>query len=131
MVEELLAKVEHEVLGWAGVFKTRDENGPGGIGVTGYRYGGPGTGGPQIGHVHDAGHADFRFPRKVRDELVRSGRAIAHPAFPESRTTASYQIRSERGLPGAMALFRLSYERVRESAGRKASLARQQRRALL
>ena len=81
-----LVSIEREVLGWPRVFKKRDEVGPGGGGVTGYRYGEPRTGGPQIGHVHDDGHADFRFPREVRDELIRSGRAIPHPAFPRSRT---------------------------------------------
>ena len=131
MREELLATLEREVSGWPGVFEKRDENGPGGIGVTGYRYGDPETGGPQIGHVHDDGHADFRFPREVRDELIRSGRAIVHPAFPDSRTTVSYEIQSEVDLPGAIELFRLAYERVKESVGRKSSLARQQRKGRL
>jgi hypothetical protein len=81
MDDEPLAQVEREILGWDGVFKKRDEDGPGGIGVTGYRYGDPETGRPQIGHVHDDGHADFRFPREVRDELIRTGRAIPIPPF--------------------------------------------------
>jgi hypothetical protein len=97
-----LVSIEREVLGWPGVFKKRDEDGPGGIGVTGYRYGElqKETGGPQLGHVHDDGHADFQFPREVQDELIRSGRAIPHPAFPRSRTTASYQIRTPEDVPG-------------------------------
>lgn len=107
MNDELLESIEREVIGWPGVWKKRDENGPGGVGVTGYRYGRR-----QIGHVHDDGHADFRFPREVRDELIRSGRAIPHPAFPNSRTTASYRIRSVEDLPGAIELFRKNYERV-------------------
>lgn len=106
-MEGLLAQIEREVLGWDGVWKKRDEDGPGGVGVTGYR-----LGRKQIGHVHDDGHADFRFPREVRDGLIRSGRAIAHPAFPDSRTTASYQIRSAEDLPGAVELFRMSYDRL-------------------
>ena len=81
MNNELWAQVEREVLGWPGVFKKRDENGPGGIGVTGYRYGDPETGGPQIGHIHDDGHADFRFPREVRNELTRSGKRLLTPRF--------------------------------------------------
>jgi hypothetical protein len=117
---ELLATVEREVLEWPGVFLKRDENGPGGIGVTGYRYGDPETGGPQIGHIHDDGHADFRFPRELRDALLRSGRAIAHPAFPSSRTTASYRIRSAQDVPKALELFRINYERLKESAAAKA-----------
>ncbi len=112
MKNELLAMVEREVLGWPEVFKKRDENGPGGIGVTGYRYGDPETGGPQIGHVHN----DFRFPREVRDELIRSGWAIAHPAFPDSRTTASYRIRSVEDVPGAVELFRMNYDARRKTS---------------
>ena len=119
MNDELLVQVEREVLGWPGVFKKRDEDGPVGISVTGYRYGDPETGGPQIGHVHDDGHADFSFPREVRDELIRSGQAIAHPAFPNSRTTASYQIRSKEDVPKALELFRMNYERLRAREGRR------------
>ena len=114
-----LALIEREVLGWDGVFKKRDEDGPGGIGVTGYRYGDHELGGPQIGHVHDDGHADFRFPREVRDELIRTGRATPHPAFPNSRTTASYQIRNTEDVEGALELFRMNYERRKEQAARK------------
>ena len=110
MNKELLKLIEHEVLGWPGVVKKRDEDGPGGIGVTGYR-----LGRSQIGHVHDDGHADFRFPKEVRDGLILSGRAVLHPAFPDSRTTASYRIRAPEDVPGALELFRLSYERIRES----------------
>lgn len=46
-----LVSIEREVLGWSGVFKKRYEDGPGGLVVTGYRYGELQTGGPQIGHV--------------------------------------------------------------------------------
>lgn len=118
MNDELLARVEREVLGWPGVFETRDEDGPGGLPVTGYRFGRK-----QIGHVHHGGAAgflaDFRFPREVRDELIESGRAIPHPAFPDSRTTASYRIRSAQDVAGVLELFRMSYERLRESAERR------------
>jgi hypothetical protein len=120
MNDELLAQVEREVLGWDGVFKKRDEDGPGGVGVTGYRYGDLETGGPQIGHVHDDGHANFSFPRKVRDELIRSGQAIPHLAFPNSRTTASYPIRIPEDVPGALELLRMNYEWLKESAERRA-----------
>ena len=111
---ELLASIDREALSWPGVRRKRDEDGPGGIGVTGYR-----LGRSRIGHVHDDGHADFRFPREVRDELLRSGRAIAHPAFPNSRTTVTYRIRSAEDLPGVLNLFRMSYERAGEAAERR------------
>lgn len=116
MNEELLGQIEREVLEWPGVWKKRDEDGPGGVGVTGYR-----LGRRQIGHVHDDGHADFRFPREVRDGLIRSGQAIAHPAFPDSRTTASYQLRSAEDVPGAVELFRMGYERVKDAGRGKVS----------
>jgi len=123
MNDELLARVEREVLGWPGVFKKRDEDGVGGIGVTGYRYGeDPEVGGPQIGHVHDNDHADFRFPGEVRDELIDSGRVIAHPAFPNSRTTVSYRIRGAEDVPKVLELFRMNYERLKEAAEQKAEL---------
>ena len=117
MREESLARVEREVLGWSGVWSTRDEDGPGGVGVTVYRFGRK-----QIGHIHDDGHADFRFPREVRDELILSGRAIAHPAFPNSRTTASYLIQEPEDVGGAIQLFRLGYERVVARDARAADL---------
>jgi len=51
--------------------------------------------------------------------LIWSGRAIHHPAFPNSRTTASYQIRTPEDVPGAIELFRMSYERVKAVAERR------------
>ncbi len=39
MNKELLKLIEQKVLRWPGVSKKTDENGPGGIGVTGYRLG--------------------------------------------------------------------------------------------
>ncbi len=112
MSEELLERIEREVLSWPGVWKKRDEDGPGGVGVTGYR-----LRRLQIGHVHDDGHADFSFPRKVRDEVIGAGRASAHPAFPNSRTTASYRIGSSEDVAGALELFRMNYERRKERNG--------------
>ena len=75
MKYEQLEIVEREVLELSGVWEKREENGRGGIGVTGYRFGRR-----QIGHAHDEGNATFRFPREVRDELNRSGRGITRPA---------------------------------------------------
>jgi hypothetical protein len=116
MNEELLTTVEREVLRWDGVFKKRDENGPDRTGVTGYRYGDPESGGPEIGHVHDDGHTDFSFSEEVRDELIRSGQAIHHPAFPDSRTMVSYRIQSPEDLPKVLELFRTNYDLAKAGA---------------
>jgi hypothetical protein len=67
----------------------------------------------QIGHIHD----DFRFPREVRDELIRTGRAIPHHAIPKSRTTASYCIQSAEDVAGALELFRMNYVRKKQRSG--------------
>ena len=44
--------------------------------------------------------------------MIRSGRTIPHPAFPESRTDASYQVRSTEDVPGVVELFKINYERA-------------------
>ena len=123
MNDELLASIEREVLGWPGVSKEAGGGGPGQAGfwvppATVYRFGRR-----RLGHVHhgDGGLADFSFPREVRNELIRSGRAIPHPAFPESRTSASYRVRSREDVPGAVELFRINYDRAKGAAERRGS----------
>jgi hypothetical protein len=106
MNDRLLAQIEREVLGWPGVSK---ETGGGGRGRNGF-WVPPATifrfGRRHLGHVHhnEDGLADFSFPKEVREGLIRSGRAIPHPAFPESRTDASYQVRAPKTCPGRGAL---------------------------
>ncbi len=114
MNSKLSAQIEREVLGWPGVSKETGGGGPGQGGfwvppATVYRFGRR-----QIGHVHhnEEGLADFSFPKEVREELIRSGRAIPHPAFPDNQTVASYQVRSAEDVPGAVQLFRINYERA-------------------
>jgi hypothetical protein len=112
--DRLRAQIDREVLSWPGVSK---ETGGGGRGRNGfwvppatiYRFGRR-----QLGHVHhdEGGLADFSFPREVREDLIRSGRAIPHPAFPDSRTVASYRVRGTEDLPGVVDLFRINYERA-------------------
>ena len=99
MTDGLLAQIEREVLGWPGVSK---ETGGGGRGRNGF------------GHVHhnEEGLADFSFPKEVREGLIRSGRVVPHPAFPDSLTDASYQVRSTEDVPGVVELFKINYERA-------------------
>lgn len=123
MKERLLQQIEREVSSWPGVTTETGGGGPGKNGfwvppATIYRFGRR-----HLGHVHhDAdGLADFSFPREVRDGLIRSGRAIAHPAFPDSRTDVSHEVKSEEDLPEVIALFHMSYERAKTREARHAA----------
>jgi hypothetical protein len=55
--------------------------------------------------------------------LIRSERTIAHPAFPDSRTTASYRSLSAQGVPKALELFRMNYKGLKDSGAAKAKTA--------
>ncbi len=112
MDEELLDAIEREVLGWPGVWKKRNENGIGGVGVTGYGYGRR-----QIGHIHHDGVADLQFPRALHGELISSGRAEPHRGG--FAAVVSYRIRTPEDVPGAVELFRVNYERVKAAAAAK------------
>jgi hypothetical protein len=101
--------------GWPGVALERKEQGPGGIGVTVYR-----LGRAQIAHVHGDGQADCLVPPGVREEWLRAGRAVPHPAFPDERTAATVQIRGSADVPAALGLFHLNYGRLREAVARPA-----------
>ena len=117
MNEELLTMVEREVLGWPGVSK---ETGGGGLGQGGfwvppatvYRFGRR-----QIGHIHTTGAADLTFPREIHDELISDGRAKPHGAGVPA--VVSYHIREPEDVPKVVELFRMSYERAKESAERR------------
>ena len=114
MKDSLLTRIEREVLGWPGVSK---ETGGGGRGRNGF-WVPPATifrfGRRHLGHVHhnEDGLADFSFPKEVREGLIRSGRVIPHPAFPDSPTDASYQVRRTEDVPGVVDLFKINYERA-------------------
>jgi len=99
MPEWMMALVE-QVSAWPGV-STRD-----------HRFGGVEflLGAREIGHVHDFGIVDIPFTVKVRNALIRSGRAERHHWLPNSGWTT---VRAEeRGMDNALKLLRLSYLRI-------------------
>ncbi len=117
MNEETLTMVEREVLSWPGVSK---ETSGGGRSRDGFRVP-PATvyrfGRRHIGHIHDTGVADITFPREIHDALISDGRAKPHPAG--FKAVVSYPIRGPEDVPGAVELFRISYERAKSAAERR------------
>ena len=93
--------VEAEVAGWQGV--TAHPHRFGGIE---YR-----LGKIELGHVHGDVLADLPFPKRLRDELVESGRASPHHVLPDSGWI-SYRISGNEGALAVIELFRMNYERV-------------------
>lgn len=114
MNDGLSAQIERGVPGWPGVSKETGGGGPG----RNRSWVPPATiygfGRRQLGHAYqnESGPANFSFPGEVRRELVRLGRAIPDPAFPDSRTDAGYQVRSTEDMPGTVDLFRINYKRA-------------------
>ncbi|CAA9540649.1 MAG: hypothetical protein AVDCRST_MAG73-1898 [uncultured Thermomicrobiales bacterium] len=94
-------RIRDEVRGWPQV-----EEAPHRFGGIEFR-----LGRRELGHLHGDRLADLPFPVRIRKELVRDGRAHPHHLLPDSGWV-SYWIRSEDDIPGAISLFRLSYDRA-------------------
>jgi hypothetical protein len=71
----------------------------------------------ELGHLHGDRIADLPFPRRIRDELVATGRARPHHVLPDSGWVTA-TIPSENVEP-VIALFRLAYDRATAAAKRR------------
>ena len=93
-------QIELTVLGWPGVE------------VVPHRFGGREfrVGRRELGHIHGDRLLDVPFPVRIREQLVREGRALPHHVLPESGWV-SFAIRSVADVPRAIELLRLNYER--------------------
>jgi len=94
-----------------------------GVELTPHRYGGTEfrLGRGEIGHLHPGGWLDVPFPRPVRDELVRAGRAQPHHVLPDSGWV-TFNARSAGDVDRAIELLRFSYDlRVEMRKGREGS----------
>ena len=100
-MESIAALIEREVLSWPNV--TAHPHRFGGVEFHVNQH--------EIGHLHDDRLADLPFPVRVRRELVADGRASPHHILPDTGWV-SYYMRSMDDLAGAIALFRLNYERL-------------------
>jgi hypothetical protein len=101
-------RIAGEVLSWEGVTAAP------------HRFGGVEfkLGKRELGHLHGDRLADLPFPRRVRDELVESGRAKPHHVLPDTGWV-SFWIESEDDVSRAVELFRLSYERALAARARQ------------
>ncbi len=97
----IAAQIRSELLSWPGVTAVR------------HRYGGVEyrLGKRELGHLHGDYLADLPFPVRVRGELVAANKAMPHHILPLSGWV-SYPIRDADAVPGAVALFRLAYDRA-------------------
>lgn len=93
--------IRREVLSWPGVEEAS------------HRFGGVEfrLGRRELGHLHGDRLADLPFPVRVREELVRAGKAQVHHVLPDSGWV-SYPIREPVDTTGAIELFRLAYDRA-------------------
>ncbi|MGA2010040.1 MAG: luciferase family protein [Solirubrobacteraceae bacterium] len=97
-------QITRTVAAWPGV-----EAGPHRFGGVEFR-----LGRRELGHLHGDRIADLPFPRRVRDELIAEGRARPHHVLPDSGWI-TVAIDGPDGVPDAIELFRLSYERARRA----------------
>jgi hypothetical protein len=73
----------------------------------------------ELGHLHGDRLADLPFPTRIAAMLVETGRAEPH-RFARGGWV-SFRIRGEEDVDAAIELFRLSYERARVAAERRAA----------
>ncbi|MGO9958593.1 MAG: luciferase family protein, partial [Solirubrobacteraceae bacterium] len=91
-----------------------------GVETAAHRFGGTEfrLGRRELGHLHGDRIADLPFTRKLRDQLIASGRARAHHVLPDSGwVTASLD--GPDGAERVIELFGLSYEGAVRAAGKR------------
>jgi hypothetical protein len=71
----------------------------------------------EIGHVHGDSLVDIPFPKKIRNELVKAGRAELHHILPESGWVTIY-LRQAADVDRAIELLRLSFDIADQRAGK-------------
>ena len=79
------------------------------------------VGNRELGHTHGGQIAHFSFPKSTWDALHAEGRIEHHPVFPDRRGPAQRRIDTDEDARDVIELFRLVYDRVVTSAGRRAA----------
>ncbi len=92
-------KIQKTVMAWEGI-----SSAPHRFGGIEFR-----LGKKEIGHLHGDYLLDIPFPKKVRDDLVGSHKALPHHIYPESGWV-SFTIKQEKDVEEAIALLKLSFD---------------------
>lgn len=108
MAEPIARLIEREVGAWPGVSVQAHQYG--GLEFRVHHH--------EIGHLHGDELADLPFPVRMREQLVREGRADAHQVLPDTGWVCR-RIASASDVDAVVALFRLNYERIIEAEQRK------------
>jgi hypothetical protein len=95
-------QITDEVTTWPGV-----EAGTGDRGAFSFK-----LGRREIGHLHGDHAAHFGFPKDIWAELIKQGRIVPHPVFPDSQGPAARRIVNEDDVRDVIALMRLNYDRL-------------------
>ena len=100
MSHAIAERIEREIASWPDVT------------VAPHRFGGREfrVGRGELGHLHGDRLADLPFPVRVREQLVREGKAEPHHILPESGWVSRH-IRGEDDVEAVIALFRMNYDR--------------------
>jgi hypothetical protein len=109
-VDDIAAAIRNEVGGWPSVTVERR-----GRDFLEFR-----LGRRELGHLHGSRLADLPFPVRIREELVRDGKASVHYTHPETGWV-SFWIRSDSDIASVVDLFRLNYDRPWLRDGRSLS----------
>jgi hypothetical protein len=74
----------------------------------------------EMGHVHGDRLADLPVPRRLRDELIATGRAQPHHVLPDTGWISVW-IEGPADVAGVIELFRMQYDRYSDKDARQAS----------
>jgi len=99
-------QLQQELLSWPGV-----TSGAHRFGGTEFR-----VNGREKGHIHGSSLVDLPFPMGVKDDLVKSGKAVPHHILPQSGWVTLY-INDDRDNEALLGLFKMQYERLVKKTG--------------
>jgi hypothetical protein len=64
----------------------------------------------ELGHLHGSRLADLPFPVRIREALVRDGKASLHHSHPETGWVSCW-LQSAADISAVVELFRMNYDR--------------------